>query len=179
MEDLIKAHGFTAEDLERVDVHAPAMHLKNLMYQRPTNGLEGKFSIEYPLACLITDGNCTLADFSDDALQRPAHRAMMERIHRHPIERPETEVNTTIAVTLRDGRKLERSVFMPRGSKAAPYPTSQYWDKFDQCTLFVMPQAQQAELRQALENFPGLERAHEFSRLLGIDIKPAGSSGPV
>ena len=179
MEDLIKEHGFSAGDVERVEVHAPAMHLKNLMYQRPDTGLEGKFSVEYPLACLLINGNCTLADFTDDALQRPAHRAMMARIHRHSIDRPETEVNTTIAVTLRDGRQVKQSVFMPRGSKAAPYPTSQYWEKFDQCTLFVMPEVQQKKLRTTLENFLSLKRAHEFSRLFGVDLQPASSSGPI
>ena len=70
---------------------------------------------------------------------KQAFEEMMERIHRHPIDQPETEVHTTISVALTDGRLLEQSVFMPRGSKAAPYPTSQYWDKFDQCTLLAMP----------------------------------------
>lgn len=179
MEDLLKEHGFGPEEVERVDVHAPAMHLRNLMYRRPATGLEGKFSVEYPLACMIMSGSCVLADFTESALQRPGHRAMMKRIHRHPIERPETEIDTTIEVTLTDGRVLQKSVFMPRGSKAAPYPTSQYWEKFDQCSLFVMPRPQQARLREALERFLDLDRAHELSRQMGVDLKPAGSSGPV
>ncbi len=175
-EDLLAEHVFTAEDVERVDVHAPAMHLKNLMYERPTTGLEGKFSIEYPLACMLLSGSCTLADFTDDALHRPRHRMMMEHIHRHPIDLPETEVDTTIRVTLKGGRIVEKSVFMPRGSKAAPYPTSQYWDKFDQCSRLVMPIDAQAQLRAALEDFLNLPHASEFSKLFGIDLHPAGNA---
>lgn len=174
LEDLLAEHAFSAEEVARVDVHAPAMHLKNLMYERPTTGLEGKFSIEYPLACLLIAGSCSLGDFTHEALQRPQYRQMMERVHRHPIDRPETEVNTTIRVTLEDGRVLEKSVFMPRGSKAAPYPTSQYWDKFDQCSALVMDAPARLRLRQAMEDFMALDRAATLSRAFGVDMQPVG-----
>jgi 2-methylcitrate dehydratase PrpD len=172
-------HGFGADDVERVDVHAPAMHLKNLMYQRPETGLQGKFSVEYPLSCAIVQGECTLADFTDEAVGRPGHRALFERIHRHPIDRPETEVNTSIQVTLKNGNVVEKSVFMPLGSKVAPFPNEHYWRKFDQCTTPVMQEADRQRLRQALESFRSLSRAAEMSRCMGVDLSPAGSSGPV
>ena len=155
LSDLMDEYGFCADDVERVEVHAPAMHLKNLMYARPRTGLEGKFSIEYPLACLLISGNCTLGDFTEEALQRPDHRALFERIHRFPIDRPETEVDTTIRVALKDGRVLEKSRFMPRGSKADPYPTSQYWKKFDECTGLVMRPDDQAPVAGSRGGIPG------------------------
>ncbi|MDT8409958.1 MAG: MmgE/PrpD family protein [Wenzhouxiangellaceae bacterium] len=179
LSDLIIEHGFGADDVERIEVHAPAMHLKNLMYQRPTTGLEGKFSIEYPLACMLISGNCKLADFTDQALQRPAHRKLFERIARVPIDRPETEVETTIRVTLKDGRRLEKSRFMPRGSKADPYPTSQYWNKFDECTGYIMQSEDQARLRRLVEDFLSLEHAGDIAKAMAVDMNAAGASGPV
>jgi 2-methylcitrate dehydratase PrpD len=175
---LREEHGFGADEVERVDVHAPAMHLKNLMYRRPETGLQGKFSIEYPLSCAIIQGACTLADFTDQALARPGHRALFERIHRHPIDRPETEVDTRIEVTLGGGRVVEKSVFMAMGSKTAPFPTEQYWRKFDECTSPVMPTAERLRLRQALESFTSLPTAAEMIRCMGVDLVPAGPSGP-
>lgn len=175
---LREKYGFQAADIERVDVHAPAMHLKNLMYQRPNDGLQGKFSVEYPLACAIIQGKCTLADFTDEAVARPAFRHLFERIHRHPIDRPETEIDTTIRLTLNDGRVIEKSVFMPLGSKIAPFPTAQYWEKFEQCTAGVMPVADQQRLHQALENFSELSSASEMTRCLGVALQPMGPSGP-
>ncbi len=171
-------HGFRSADIERVDVYAPAMHLKNLMYQRPEDGLQGKFSVEYPLACSIIQGQCTLADFTDKAVARTEHRSLFERIHRHPIERPETEVETKIQITLSDGQVVEKSVFMPLGSKAAPFPTAQYWKKFEQCTTSIMLQADQQRLRQALEDFTSLPTASEMSQCLGVDLNSAGSYDP-
>jgi len=166
-------HGFRSADIERVDVYAPAMHLKNLMYQRPEDGLQGKFSVEYPLACAIIQGQCTLADFTDKAVARTEHRSLFERIHRHPIERPETEVETKIQITLSDGQVVEKSVFMPLGSKAAPFSTAKYWKKFEQCTTSIMLQADQQRLRQALEGFTSLSTASEMSQCLGANLIPA------
>lgn len=176
---LREEHGFRAADIERVDVFAPAMHLKNLMYQRPQDGLQGKFSMEYPLACAIIQGECTLADFTDDAVARGEHRLLFERIHRHPIDVPETEMDTRIEITLGDGRVVEKSVFMALGSKTAPFPTAQYWQKFEQCTGGLMLPADHQRLQQALENFTSLPSAGEMIQCMGVGLNPAGPSGPV
>ncbi len=173
MSDLMEEHGFGADEVERVEVHAPAMHLKNLMYERPNTELEGKFSIEYPLACLLISGNCTLADFTDQALQRPAHRALFDRIHRFPVDLPETEVDTTIRVVLKDGRALEKSRFMPRGSKADPYPTSQYWKKFDECTGLVMQPEHQRRLKELVASFLTLDQAGDIIKAVAVDMTAA------
>lgn len=176
---LREEHGFRADDIERVDVYAPVMHFKNLMYQRPEDGLQGKFSVEYPVSCAIIQGQCTLADFTDQAVTRSEHRKLFERIHRHPIDLSETEMDTKVQITLTDGRVVEHSVFMALGSKTAPFPTSQYWEKFEQCTADLMLQADQQRVKQALEDFTSLSTASELTRLLGVDLSPAGSSGPV
>ncbi len=171
--------GFGSADIESVDVYAPAMHLKNLMYHRPADGLQGKFSVEYPLSCAIIQGECTLADFTDQAVNRAENRQLFERIHRHPIDVPETEMDTKVKITLKDGRVIEKSVFMAFGSKTAPFPTSQYWNKFEQCTSGVMLPADQQRLKQALEDFMTLSTASEMTECMGVDLKPLGSSGPV
>jgi len=163
-------HDFTVEQVQRIDVHAPDLHLNNLMYERPKNGLQAKFSVEYAVACALVTGDCTLADFTDEAVARPAIRKLFDCIHRHPIERPETEVNTLLRITLDNGQVLEKSVFMPLGSKVAPFPDEQYWRKFDQCTGDLLEQPQRQRLRQALQDFPDLERASEMSRCMGVEL---------
>jgi 2-methylcitrate dehydratase PrpD len=176
---LREEHGFKADDVERVDVHAPAMHLKNLMYERPEDGLQGKFSVEYPVSCVLIQGQCTLADFTDEAVARPQHRRLFERIHRHPVDIPETEMDTRVVITLKNGQTFEKSVFMAFGSKTAPFPTEMYWQKFDQCTEHVMNPSDQHRLKQALEGFPDLGLASEMIECLAVDLNPAGPSGPV
>ncbi|MDT8399420.1 MAG: MmgE/PrpD family protein [Pseudomonadales bacterium] len=168
---LREEYGFRPEDVERVDIVAPTLHLNNLMYQRPEDGLQGKFSVEYPVACAIIQGNCTLADFTDEALARPGHRALFERIHRHPVECPETEMDTEVDITLKDGRKLKKAVFMALGSKTAPFANEQYWQKFSQCAQGLMKAADYERLRQSLAGFGSLATAGEMVRQLGVELQ--------
>ncbi|MDA3933203.1 MAG: MmgE/PrpD family protein [Gammaproteobacteria bacterium] len=169
---ILSRESFELAEIRRIDVHAPDLHLNNLMYERPQTGLQGKFSVEYPLACVLVDGDCVLADFTDDAVQRPTHRAMLEKIHRHPINQPETETDTTLIVTLQDGRKIEEVVFMPQGSKLAPFPTSQYWRKLHSSTAGLLADEQAAALVQKLTDFPELAAAGELMTALGVNLQP-------
>jgi 2-methylcitrate dehydratase PrpD len=51
-----------------------------LTYPRPATGLEGKFSLQYPLATALLDGTCTLRSFEDKAVRRSEIAALYERI---------------------------------------------------------------------------------------------------
>jgi len=159
-------HGFTAEEVERVDVHAPRAQLNNVMFERPQTGLEGKFSIEYAMALCLTQDRITLADFSDAAVQRPALRALFPQVYRHPIDKQENVCPNTVEVTLKDGRKLSETRLMPMGSKAAPYPTSQYWEKFEDCVEGLLSTEQAAALRTALEGLPQLADVRQITACL-------------
>ena len=71
-------------------------------------------------ASLVT-GNCTLADFTDEAAARAELRALYPRIHRHPVDKAEGEFPTEVEVVLKDGRRFETAVPWPAGSLAAPF----------------------------------------------------------
>jgi len=166
---LKQQHGFTAEEVERVDVHAPRMQLNNVMFERPETGLEGKFSVEYALALCLAQERIGLNDFTDEAVQRRELRALFERIHRHPIDQPENVCPNTIEVTLADGRTLCEVREMPLGSKAAPYPTAQYWEKYESCVEGLLPEQQARALRAALEELPALSDLQSVTEQLAYD----------
>ena len=114
---LRQAHGFAADDIAAIHVRAPVSHLNNLMYQAPKDALQAKFSLEYALACVAMTGNCTLADFTDEAAARPEFAAFYPRIHRHPVDKAEGEFPTEIEVALKDGR-----AYRDRGAMARREP---------------------------------------------------------
>jgi hypothetical protein len=68
---------------------------------------------------------------------------------------------------------------MAWGCKTDPFPTSQYWKKFEKCTIGLMAAADQQRVRQALERFTRLSSVRELTQSLGVDLNPVGSSGPV
>lgn len=167
--DLREAHGFGAGDIAEIHVHAPASHLANLMYRRPSTVLEAKFSLEYGLASALLDGDCGLDAFTDAAVARPELSTLYERIHRHPVDLPESAFPTKVAVQLVDGRNKAIEVAMPRGSIAAPFPLETYWRKFDACTAGLLTPAQAARIRDALDHLPDLPDIGDLMRATAAD----------
>lgn len=154
--ELKARHGFSAHDVEAIHVRAPATHLANLMYTRPKDPLQAKFSIEYGLACCLLTGDCGLVDFSDEAVAREAVEALYPRIHRHPVDKAEGEFPTEVEVVLKDGRRFETSIAMPTGSLAAPFPIEAYWTKYEGCVAGHLGNDDAEALRNALDRLPRL-----------------------
>ena len=149
------AHGFACDEVAAIHVRAPVTHLANLMHVDPADALQAKFSLEYALACLLATGNCTLADFTDEAAMRSEIRALYPRIHRHPVDKAEGEFPTEVEVILEDGRSFRTAIPWPAGSLAAPFTDAQLWAKFEGCTAAIAPQ-RSAAVRAALERLPDL-----------------------
>ena len=154
--DIKQRAGFGVDEVATIHVRAPVTHLANLMYTDPRTALEAKFSLEYGVAVALLTGNCTLADFSDDAARRPEVRALYPLIHRHPVDKAEGEFATEVEVVLNDGRRFETAVPMPAGSLAAPFTLDQYWAKFDGCAAGLLGPAACGEVRKNLADLPRL-----------------------
>ena len=71
---------FTAEMVDRIECRMAPGAMKIMVYPRPVTGLEGKFSMHYALASGVLDGKYGLATFTDEAVNRPAIRALLEKI---------------------------------------------------------------------------------------------------
>jgi 2-methylcitrate dehydratase PrpD len=153
---LKEEYGFAAGDVAAIHVRAPVTHLNNLMYTAPTDALQAKFSLEYALACILVTGNCTLADFTEDAAVRPALQALYPRIHRHEVDKAEGEFPTEVEVQLTDGRAFETAIPWPAGSLAVPFTDDQLWAKYDGCTAGLLTDGRAETLRAALEALPAL-----------------------
>jgi 2-methylcitrate dehydratase PrpD len=170
--ELRARHGFTADEVEAIHVRAPVTHLNNLMYERPEDPLQAKFSVEYGLACCLVTGDCTLSDFTEDAVAREEVKALYPRIHRHPVDKAEGEFPTAIEVMLKDGRSFETAVAMPMGSLAAPFPLDQYWTKYEGCVAGHLGAGEAAALRDALARLPEL---HDLGLLFAPLAAPFAS----
>ena len=149
------AHGFTARDVAKILVRAPAAHLRNLMYTRPTTPAEAKFSLEYGLAVGLMTGNNALADYTPDAVARPDVAALLPLIVREPVEKLESEFATEVHVTLTDGTILMTTAHMPVGSTANPLDAAALWAKFDACVAGALPAGRINAARAALTALDG------------------------
>lgn len=163
LQALIEAHGFGPGEVEAIHVRAPVTHLANLMYTAPRDALQAKFSMEHALACLLVTGNCTLADFTDEAATSPELQALYPRIHRHPVDKAEGEFPTEIEVILADGRRFDTSVPWPAGSLAVPFTDAQLRAKYEGCVAGILAPEKAGALAAALERLADLPSIEELT----------------
>lgn len=160
-------HGF-GPDVREIVVRAPRSHLANLAYRDPRTVSEARFSLEFPLAMLLVEGECGLSRFTDSEIGRDDVRALYPRIRRELTDDPLAAVPTEVEVVLQDGRRLSEARAMAVGSIAAPFTLAQQWEKFEGCVASVLPDERARKLRTALEKLPALESLRELTEpLLG------------
>ncbi|MGZ5137324.1 MAG: MmgE/PrpD family protein, partial [Burkholderiales bacterium] len=137
--------GFTAATVARVICRMPPGGMQVLTYAQPTTGLEGKFSLQYPIAAGLLDGAYSLWTFTDEAVQRKEIAALYERIdaHEDPAcrgEDPEFEKRSSgsrgfveVEVHLTDGRSAKARVDKAPGSPARELTWDDLRLKFMDC----------------------------------------------
>ena len=87
------------DEIDEIVCSVPPGALRSLIYPSPVTGLQGKFSMEYTVAAALIDGQITLDSFTDDQVQRPAIRSLMDRIKvaEDPRCRPEDSASRRIS----------------------------------------------------------------------------------
>ncbi len=150
-------HELSPDNIARIVVRAPRAHLNNLMYERPVDGMQAKFSLEYGLACGLVTGGARLADYTDEAVLRPDVRREMKKVAREAVDKLESEFDTEVHVTLVSGETVQTSIYMPVGSKAHPMTDDQLWDKFEACISDVLGAKNSTELKHQLMAMGGDE----------------------
>src|SRR5262249_8742170 len=110
--DLRRTHGFTAEDVERIDVDVDSITPTILIYPRPGSGLEAKFSMPFCAAAAVALAGVGVDTFEAPALSDATVASLMPRVTMRVdpaldgIGPPLTEARVSIA--LRDGRVLRQ-----------------------------------------------------------------------
>jgi 2-methylcitrate dehydratase PrpD len=137
LRDLIDENDLSVDRVERIDVHLMKPNMMNLSYNRPKTGLQGKFSAEYTLSRILMDRTLRLETFTDDAVNDPAAREMVEKVHVHLAEVPEWRQGAarpaTVAVLTKDGSTLTKKNSISRGNAVRPMTEEEVHGKFRDC----------------------------------------------
>lgn len=161
LQALATEYRFGMEDVERVETLVGRVNLVNLKYPEPRNPREAMFSMPYAVATMLRYGAVTLADFTPKAVQDDVTRRLMPRVEmRLDSTRVETATQLlphTTAVTLKDGRHLERVVHHAKGSFLNPFSALERQVKFEQCTKGILPEERLARIRSSLTRPQGVK----------------------
>ena len=154
------------DDIESIDIEIDEFLMPMVPYHDPQTGLEAKYSLEYDLATIALDGRAGLHQYSDQAVQRPEARALMQRVTTHTVNevrRPESRVT----LTLKNGEQLEESVNVSHGSPSDPLTDAEILGKFHECAEALLPEAQRQRVIDLCKRLDSLENVRELTDAIG------------
>jgi 2-methylcitrate dehydratase PrpD len=132
--DLRRRERFTAEDVEAIDVGVDPIVPTILIYDRPSSGLEAKFSLPFCAAAAVVDGRVAIDTFTSVRLTDPAILALQSRVTMRVDPTLDASApsltQARVSVRLRDGRVLSASANGARGYPEHPASDDELAGKF-------------------------------------------------
>jgi 2-methylcitrate dehydratase PrpD len=141
--ELRRRSGFTADEVERIDVAVDAITPTVLIYDDPQSGLQGKFSLPFCAAAAALDGRVDVATLehgriADSRLQDLRSRVTMTVDPELGRNAPAL-TQARVTVLLRDGRRLEQYADGARGYPEHPASDEELEAKFRACAARALP----------------------------------------
>ena len=155
--DLRRRERFVAEDVEQIDVDVDSITPTILIYERPSSGLEGKFSMPFCAAAAAGLGRVDLETFDSATLSNPVVMRLMPRVAMRVdpsldgLAEPLTQAR--VSIRLRDGRVLTQRANGARGYPAQPATDTELDAKFLACARRTLPEKSAATALQMLRTF--------------------------
>jgi 2-methylcitrate dehydratase PrpD len=105
--------------------------------------------MEFCMAILLLEGRAGLNEFTDEVVNRPDVKAMIEKVDFVVDERAEAagyhKMTTYIDIQLKDGRTLSGMADFGKGSPANPMSFDEVAAKFHECVEFARWDREKAE----------------------------------
>jgi 2-methylcitrate dehydratase PrpD len=167
--ELAQKHDLKAENIRHLDVGVSEVVTSTLNHPEPNTGLEGKFSVAFPLALALLDRKVSLTDFTDDRVNDPKVRALMKKIAVHTDESLQesgaNEVTAKLAIHLQDGQRLDRLATLETGKSQVWITENELKEKFRACAARVLSPSQ---INTVLDLLLRIELLESISRLLEL-----------
>ena len=164
-------HAITAADVDRVEIDVDRIVPTILIYDRPSTGLEAKFSMPFCAAAAIVFGRVGLETFDEGGLLDPRVVSLMPRIRMNVdpalgVDAPAL-TQSRVRVYLRDGRLLTGAANGARGYPATPASDGELETKFLSCAERTIPAS---SARKALGLLRDIERVADVRELMACVV---------
>jgi 2-methylcitrate dehydratase PrpD len=160
MLDLIRQHDVRPEQVTKVAVGTNQNMPNALIHHRPTTELQAKFSMEFCMAILLLERRAGLVEFTDEVVNRPNVKAMIEKvdfgIHPDAEAAGYDKMRTIIDITLDDGRVISGFADFGKGSPVNPMSDDELIEKYMGCADWAGIPSDKA--RETVEQVMSLER---------------------
>jgi 2-methylcitrate dehydratase PrpD len=167
--DLRRRERFSAGDVESIEVGVDPIVPTILIYDTPSSGLEGKFSMPFCAAAAIVDGRVGIDTFDASRLTDPRIAALQARVKMRVDPSLDASARSLtqarVTVRLHDGRVLTASADGARGYPEHPASDEELASKFLACAMYTLtaPRAQ-----DALASLREIERAADVRAVTAL-----------
>ncbi len=129
-----QAGSLVPEAVSAITFSAPEGTLRPLIHDRPSSGLQAKFSLPYAAAATLLDGSPGLASFTDEAVARPRARALLDTVTARMTLGGEDLLAGAVAVELlTDAGPVAAVVEVPPGAPSRPPTEAELARKLRDC----------------------------------------------
>jgi len=170
MLSLIKQHDIRPDQVASVKVGTNQNMPNALIHHRPTTELQAKFSMEFCMAILLLERKAGLPEFTDEIVNRPDVKAMIEKVNFgvHPEAEAAgyDKMTTIIEIALKNGQQITGRADFGKGSPANPMSYDEVADKFRECAAFSRWPSDKVE--RVVEMVKGLENLSDVRELTAL-----------
>jgi 2-methylcitrate dehydratase PrpD len=170
--DLRRRERFTADEVEAIDIGVDPIVPTILIYDRPSSGLEGKFSMPFCAAAALVHGRVGIETFDASVLNDPAIFALQARVAMRVDPSLDASApsltQARVSIRLRDGRVLTASANGARGYPQCPASDDELATKFLSCAARVMAEPQANGALAALRAIDHSEDVRELMSMVQI-----------
>lgn len=167
MMELRTKPGVAADNVEYIDARVGHMAPGLATRRHPKKGLEGKFSYQHGLACVLVDGHAFPSQFTDEKVNNHAIIALRDRINvseDHSLLRR----GASVTVTLKDGTSHSVTTEHALGTPGNPLSDGQLEDKFRTLAMEVLPEENVNLLGKRLWDLENINSMDELTTLLSV-----------
>jgi 2-methylcitrate dehydratase PrpD len=174
--DLMRQHGFKADDVEEVRIQIGARDMRSVggwteadkrKKYRPEGVVDAQFSIPYTVAATLAHGRLSLEEFTDAALRsegilRLASRVktiLNERLDDAPLDvKPQI-----IEIVTRDGRCYNLRVDYPKGNPKNPVTSEELVQSFRSLAGYAAKPLARSTIDRTIETILDLEKVQDVA----------------
>jgi 2-methylcitrate dehydratase PrpD len=138
--DLVKSHDVEPAQVARIRITLNANAALPLVYDRPKDGLQAKFSLPFTTAVAIFDREVGLGQFTDDRVKDRRVIRLMEKVEliRGAPSNESGENRSKVEIVMDKGRSLRAQAVIARGHPQLPASPADIESKFRQCALGIL-----------------------------------------
>ena len=167
----VALHGrVDSSSIKSVNVYIYPNAIKLAGIKIPKDQDETKFSIQYTLACALLQGSYGIADMDPPRLTDD----VMELIEKTTLIADETMEDrakgvrgTKVEVILKDGRRVEETVLVPKGDPEKPLTREDIIDKLRVCAQGQATEETLMKLVKAIEKIDGTSQFENPIKMIG------------